>query len=245
MILLFVLRKPGSLIKVVVLSFVATQISLQNELHHVFTKQVVLRGSGRRSSPTAAQTLRQQHNFVHLAPLLIDATEMEGYDFDQMQSPYQIRTGDELPRWAYRYPVLGAPNKTAGDKSICFVHVGKTAGSTLACYLGFRYECGEKMHLPQGQLLLQTSHLIHNSFNDCRDDDNYYLFALRDPVSRMKSWFTYERPGPQEQDGVLYRRKKALFIDCPFETFSDLVEKGLGDPLEHKRRFTRLSPTCT
>jgi len=44
MILLCVLRKPGALIKVVVLSFVATQISLQNELHHVFTKRVVLRG---------------------------------------------------------------------------------------------------------------------------------------------------------------------------------------------------------
>jgi len=34
--------------------------------------------------------------------------------------------------------------------------------------------------------------------------------------------------------------KKALFIECPFEMFSDLVEKGLDDPLEHRD----VSPAC-
>lgn len=44
-----------------------------------------------------------------------------------------------------------------------------------------------------------TNHLMHNSVNDCSTISNstqqlLYMFSVRDPVSRMMSWFTYERP---------------------------------------------------
>ena len=40
-------------------------------------------------------------------------------------------------RWLNRYPFLPAVTDVADENRICFVHVGKTAGSTMACYLGF------------------------------------------------------------------------------------------------------------
>jgi len=155
-------------------------------------------------------------------------------------SLYTKRTGQELPSWAQKFFFLPRPNKTAGDKTICFVHVGKTAGTTLACYLGFQYDCGEKMFFPKGHLRDKTAHLIHNWINDCSEDDDYYLYALRDPVARIKSWFTYERPDPDEWHSELFFLKKPLFLDCPFRTFGDLVEKGLGDP----GLYPDISPTC-
>jgi hypothetical protein len=162
------------------------------------------------------------------------------WEYPLPASPYIQRSGDVLPHWAYRHSFLAEPNKTAGEKSVCFVHVGKTSGSTLACYLGFRYECGKRLTLPQSNLLRYTGHLIHNWINDCPDDTDFYLFSLRDPVARIKSWFTYERPAVGAPKDFEYRSKKPLFIDCPFKTFADLVEQGLGD----SNIFTNVTEIC-
>lgn len=154
-------------------------------------------------------------------------------DFPQQPpSVFTNRTGYAQPRWATKYFFLPQPNKTAGDKSVCFVHVGKTAGTTIACYLGFRYRSEQAFVMPQGRLRDNTVHAFHNWVNDCPDDDDYYLFATRDPISRIMSWFTYERPinnfnwAPGEEG----MQQKRLFIDCPFPHLNDLAEKGLGDP---------------
>jgi len=151
-------------------------------------------------------------------------------DFPQPPpSVFTNRTGYAQPRWATKYFFLPQPNKTAGDKSLCFVHVGKTAGTTIACYLGFRYRSEQAFVMPQGRLRDNTVHAFHNWVNDCPDDDDYYLFATRDPISRIKSWFTYERPmnnfnwAPGEEG----MQQKRLFIDCPFPHLNDLAEKGL------------------
>lgn len=53
----------------------------------------------------------------------------------------------------------------------------------------------------------------------------YYLMALRNPLHRIQSWFTYERP--VKQAGAFYNLKKPLFVDCPFSTINDLAEQGL------------------
>jgi len=148
-------------------------------------------------------------------------------------SVYTNRTGQPLPDWARKYFFLPQPNKTAGDKSLCFVHVGKTAGTTIACYLGFQYRGEETFALPRGRLRDNTVHAFHNWVNDCPDDDDYYLFATRDPISRMQSWFTYERPHWNWGQGPEWLQQKKLFLDCPFPHLNDLAEKGLGDPAVH------------
>lgn len=86
------------------------------------------------------------------------------------------------------------------DKEICFVHVGKTAGSTLACNVGFLYPaCSltdddiiEAMSMSLGLLPAATTHVIHTEYNDCANKDfDYCLVVLRDPLKRIQSWFNY------------------------------------------------------
>ena len=218
--------------------FVAGQIQLRHMPDDPFKrKSLEAKANGDNASvrPNHKTALSQSsRSSSPLPPLLINETQMwQMWENPSRVTPYTNRTGRRVPQWAYRYPILHQVNKSAGEKSVCFVHVGKTAGSTLACYLGFYYDCGDALLLPQSRLLHATDHLIHNWINDCRDDDDFYLFALRDPIARIKSWFTYERPYPQEIGTESYRLKKPLFIDCPFQTFSDLVEKGLSTPSTH------------
>lgn len=161
--------------------------------------------------------------------------ESEVYrSYPPTRSLYESRTGDPLPDWAYKFSFLPRPNKTVGEKTVCFVHVGKTSGSTLGCYLGFRYDCGDEMNLPKSRLLYHTESLIHNWVNNCPQNDDYYLFTIRDPVARMKSWFTYERAGAMDINTESYDLRKPLFVDCPFRTFGDLVEYGLGNHFKSK-----------
>jgi hypothetical protein len=103
--------------------------------------------------------------------------------------------------------------------------VGKTAGSTLACLIGFKYSCGEKLRIPKGYLPRFTTNVIHNDINDCKEDTPFYLFAVRNPLERIRSWFTYERPTSTKE--FFYDLKKPLFVDCPFKTLNDLAELGL------------------
>lgn len=142
-------------------------------------------------------------------------------------SPYEEETAQRLPSWARKPFFLQSSDRSAKLPSICLVHVGKTAGSTIACLLGFEYDCGET-HRIQGDVLpLATKHLIHNDIIDCaRDTTDYYLFTLRDPLERMKSWFRDERPIQSFDKN--YATKKQLFVDCPFATLNDLAVLGLG-----------------
>jgi len=139
-------------------------------------------------------------------------------------SPYEQRKpGEKLPVWAKKNFVPVDDN----IPEVCFVHLGKTAGSTLACMLGFDYEgCETSLPHMKSYLTLATRHLIKNMFNDCKDDTPYYLFTARNPLERIESWFVYERPF--NETAKYYAKRKPLFVDCPFATISDLAERGLG-----------------
>jgi hypothetical protein len=53
---------------------------------------------------------------------------------------------------------------------VCFVHVGKTAGTMLACYLGFMYNnCVGIVPPVSGLLPKYTTNVIHTQYNDCKD----------------------------------------------------------------------------
>jgi hypothetical protein len=108
---------------------------------------------------------------------------------------------------------------------VCFVHIGKTAGSTLACLLGFAYSC-EDQSILNGDLPQKTTHLNHNTINDCSETTEFYLVTTRDPLERIKSWFAYERPSSLKDP--FWAEKRPLFVDCPYATLNDLAEKGLS-----------------
>ena len=143
---------------------------------------------------------------------------------DAPVSPYEQRNpGETLPKWA---------TKPFFMRQVCFVHVGKTAGSSVGCLLGFELHCEKEVrHIPKGTLPMSTQHTIHNSVHDCPDEQDYYLFAVRDPLQRMMSWFVYERPSTSrfEENEHCIQKRKELFEECPYSTINDLAELGLGE----------------
>lgn len=101
----------------------------------------------------------------------------------------------ELPHWAYKMQFMEQPGDIPDDKRICYVHVGKTAGSTLACYLGFHSDhcvTGENntysLNIPSTKDLLaaydtiqhmipsnsilphRTTSMIHKDSDSCLED---------------------------------------------------------------------------
>jgi Sulfotransferase family len=159
-------------------------------------------------------------------------------------SPYEQRTGGETWSWARKLPPYqdtvameqklaqnkDNKNKKLGNKDVCFVHVGKTAGSTLGCLLGFDYgECETTKTVTHGRLAPATTRVFHNDMNDCFDDMDVYLVAVRNPFARLLSWFNYERPADYDDpDGYLIKLRKPLFVRCRYYTLHQLAEDGLA-----------------
>lgn len=153
---------------------------------------------------------------------------------DAPVSPYEQRNkrGKKLPKWAQKPFFMRQPANYTGPQ-VCFVHVGKTAGSTVGCLLGFELHCASRKKMTwdihEGILPLSAQHTFHNIVNDCPDQQDYYLFVVRDPLTRMQSWFAYERPStsPTKENEYCEGKRKELFEDCPFPTLNALAEKGL------------------
>lgn len=140
----------------------------------------------------------------------------------------------DMPYWVHKFPFMALTENVAVNERICYVHVGKTAGSTVACNLGFKYDSCDQDHvrLPAGKLPNTTTNLIHNMYNDCaRDEYDMFLFVVREPLARMESWFTYERIAESTPvwNKKHFAQKRKLFLDCPFPTLNALGgARGLG-----------------
>jgi hypothetical protein len=131
-------------------------------------------------------------------------------------SPYETRwPGYKLPVWSRK-----ARHGKTPERSVCFVHVGKAAGSSVGCSLGFQLHCPDEfldVTVP-GLLPSSTTNMMHNDVNDCALDHHYYMFTMRNPVERIKSWWLYDLRH-------LDRLRKG---SCPFRTLNDLAEVGLS-----------------
>ena len=90
------------------------------------------------------------------------------------------------------------------------------------------------MRLLPGNLPKYTTNLIHVHRDSCRREKNIglYLFTLRDPLHRLMSWFTYERP-TNVRDSTLsahrLNRIHPLFVECGLETIAQLGEVMSSD----------------
>jgi len=117
-----------------------------------------------------------------------------------------------LPTWASKPYFF----RKEVPKRICLVHVGKAGGSSLGCSLGFQLHCNKEMKYPLGLLPSYTTNLMHNDVTDCPMDMDYYLFSVRDPLERIRSWYVYDK-----------RKLGKLRYDCNFWKLNDLAELGL------------------
>lgn len=151
----------------------------------------------------------------------------------QPTSPYElIWPGLKLPHYMQKdrqFAVEAVP----ADKKTCFVHVGKTAGSTVGCSIGFNLHCSSKVTAP-GLFPTYATHMFHAQMYDCQDDSAYFVFVVRNPLDRMISAFNYDNPSKDwqkfrsEYGEKHYNFRKRLYMDCPFSTFDDLAQLGLS-----------------
>jgi hypothetical protein len=152
------------------------------------------------------------------------------------KSPFRLRWKRRygLPEWAMKKNCAKQKDIPEG-KHVCLVHVGKTAGSTVGCSLGFSLHCHNDAPVPKGVLPFYTTNLMHNDVNDCVDNSPYYLFVVRNPLERIKSAYLYDRSviedalaeEPFEYDIDDYGQY-LLYMDCPFWTLNEFAENGLG-----------------
>lgn len=149
------------------------------------------------------------------------------------QSPYeQIWVNSKLPNWAKKQPELRQLEKEIPPhERICFVHVGKTGGSSVGRSLGFSLHCSDSSRIADGLLPRRATRIFHADTYDCRDDSAYFMFAVRDPVRRIQSDFLYERPSNErmlrKQFPEYFQNRKEYYLDCPFRTMEDVVRYGL------------------
>lgn len=120
------------------------------------------------------------------------------------------------------------------DKRACFVHVGKTAGSTVGCSIGFNLHCSSKVQAP-GLFPQYATNMFHSQMYDCDDDSAFFIFVVRHPLDRWISAFNYDNPS---KDWEGYRRqfgekhfnfRHKLYAECPFKTVNDIGEAMSAD----------------
>jgi len=71
------------------------------------------------------------------------ANAKEKQQQEEQHKQHSIISNDEdsnWPHWLGKYAFMPTPDEIDPSDRICYVHVGKTAGSTMACELGFAYE---------------------------------------------------------------------------------------------------------
>lgn len=148
--------------------------------------------------------------------------------------------GYKLYRWAGKTPDFDGVRPPVG-RAVCFVHVGKTAGSTVGCALGFRLHCRNTRHLP-GQLPEAATNMFHGDVYDCPSTSNFYLFVMRDPLARLRSAFVYGRMFENKGEGAMAQRSSKLFTQCAFSSIDELASSGLmenGDASEECKQRAR------
>ncbi|KAL3793687.1 hypothetical protein HJC23_010259 [Cyclotella cryptica] len=152
----------------------------------------------------------------------IDVQRLREVNASDVGEPFYRRWPEsKLPPYALKSKNYNTPR----EASVCFVHVGKTAGSTVGCYLGFSHHCNDTGQL-DGVLPMITTHLFHNDVYNCYDDTAHFLFIVRDPIERAKSAFYYSRPDEDCDDSVK-KIYNPYYKDCPFWSFEAMIQNGL------------------
>mmetsp|Transcript_46958 Transcript_46958/g.114561 ORF Transcript_46958/g.114561 Transcript_46958/m.114561 type:complete len:517 (+) Transcript_46958:110-1660(+) len=136
------------------------------------------------------------------------------------------------------------------DFPLCLVHIGKTAGSSISCGLGFQYADCEGM--PRQEL--PHTYYFHMRKNNCLQQQQpqqkqrprqqrqrqaerptspvaTFLFTVRNPLRRIQSWFEFEKnivPTRRNKkiEQQIRKRRGILFVDC-YKTFQGFVNHGL------------------
>jgi hypothetical protein len=143
------------------------------------------------------------------------------------QSPFEMLwPGLKLPSYMFKdrqYDIESVP----ADKKVCFVHVGKTAGSTVGCSIGFNLHCESKVQAP-GVFPQYATNMFHAQMYDCDDASAFFVFVVRHPLDRWISSFNYDNPSKdwerfrREYGDKHFHYRHKLYAECPFSTVDDI-----------------------
>ena len=179
-------------------------------------------GPPRPAAAASSRPARLFRDYRDVAPVPDDGGNASVYE--------RLWPGERLYGWARKargHRRDGAPRPPPPGTSTCFVHVGKTGGSTVGCALGFRLHCTAKGHF-DGLLPNATTHMFHGDVYDCPRTSDLYLFAVRDPLARLRSAFVYGRTFELTKKGYLLAGSQRLYVDCPFPSIHELAARGLA-----------------
>jgi hypothetical protein len=149
--------------------------------------------------------------------------------------PYEmIWPGFKLPPYMLKDPQYDIES-VPPNKKACFVHVGKTAGSTVGCSIGFNLHCASKVQAP-GVFPNYTTNMFHAQMYDCDDETTtFFIFVVRHPLDRWISAFNYDNPST-DWDGFRmhfgekhFNFRSKLYAECPFNTVNDIGEALSAD----------------
>lgn len=137
------------------------------------------------------------------------------------------------------------PSLNPTSDRFCFIHIGKTAGTSVSCALGFDYAAGcqpdrypgtYNRNKPFGTLPLGFVHMQNNictakirqTAAQAGSGSYLSLATLRHPIYRLRSWFNYEQRAALQD-----KRLSGDILECMlklikcFPTFEDFVVQGI------------------
>jgi hypothetical protein len=117
--------------------------------------------------------------------------------------------------------------------------VGKAGGSSISCGLGLMYADCEGM--PRDAL--PDTHYFHIKRNTCPfDTTRTYLVTLRNPITRLQSWFNFEKTiipyrKNKQQEAKAIKQRGRLFTECysEFQSFASVGLQPLEEPIQAAR----------
>ncbi len=179
---------------------------------------------------TKIDTQQRQHDEITQQTLRGKKEENQTKIVSKLVHPYErIWPGLKLPGYMIKDNQYDIESVPVASRS-CFVHVGKTAGSTVGCSLGFNLHCATKVQAP-GVLPRYTTNMFHAQMYDCDDEKTtFFIFVVRHPLDRWISAFNYDNPskdweGFRRQFGEKhFKFRSHLYAECPFNTVNDVGE---------------------
>lgn len=144
-----------------------------------------------------------------------------------------VYTGGRRDKGETRDYNRGGGDGDGGRNDICYIHVGKTGGTTLNCMI--RHTLNDPVcirrgasHIPnESEISRRVVRSVHNQRPTCTADESV-LLTVRDPVSRVASTFLYEHPANVRKRGFEpMPHTVRLFEEC-YQSLDDLATDGLG-----------------
>jgi hypothetical protein len=144
-----------------------------------------------------------------------------------------------------RTSVAASPRQIPAPRRILYVHIGETGGEWIKAQLQVscntrknpqvKKSCLQKFQRTSSSLISQQTvgylH-VHTLYpRNAIPLATHYLFSVRHPLSRLKSWYIYNHPrscDPHESNSPSCKKSewKRQFFDC-FPTLEDLGRKIL------------------